>query len=95
MSARCCDDIAVHAHDGLTYKDGRRYEYRFHFEWRKPHAVVYTTAARAPWVKLNRYPGVVIGVALKAGRRRVLSILWGRPGKAYEVPAGSSSGAAS
>ncbi len=85
--SRCCDDVALHCHDGLTYKDGYRYEWRCRFEWRAPRAVVVHTADRCSWVKLNRYPGVVIGAVLKLGPRRGLSILWGRPGKTYEVPA--------
>lgn len=86
ITDRCCDDIAMHCHDGLTYRRGRRYEYRHRFEWRRPGLVVVHTADRCPWVKLNRYPGVVIGVVLKINARRGLSILWGRPGKTYEVP---------
>ena len=84
---RCCDDIALHCHDGLTFKDGRRYETKCRFEWRRPAAVVVRTADRCPWAKLNRYPGIVIGVVVKIGSRRGLSILWGRPGKTYEVSA--------
>lgn len=53
---------------------------RFRFHWRRPTARVYTTAERAPWAILNRYPGCVIGVGLKVGRRRQLSIVWGKPG---------------
>jgi hypothetical protein len=86
IGERCCDDIAVHCHDGLSYKDGRRYEWKVRFEWRRPRAVVVHTANRAPWVRLNRYPGVVIGAAFKLGARRQLSILWGRPGAPYEIP---------
>lgn len=41
--------------------------------------LVYRTADRPPLVKLNRYPGVVIGVAFRVGARRCLSITWRRP----------------
>lgn len=82
---RCCDDIAVHCHDGVTYKDGRPYVYRFAFEPRWPKAIVYRAAeSRRFRISLNRYPGVVIGIAFQAGAR-VLSVLWGRPGRIIEV----------
>ncbi len=83
---RCCDDVALHCHDGLTYKDGRRYEYKNRFRWRWPTALVYRTANRPPLVVLNRYPGIVIGIGFRVGTRRCLSIVWGRSGKSYEVP---------
>lgn len=82
---RCCDDIALHCHDGKTYKNGRRIEIRHRFEWRTPRAVICTAADRPPLVRLNRYPGAVIGIAFRIGARRCLSVLWGRPGKSYEV----------
>jgi hypothetical protein len=84
---RCCDDVALHCHDGKDYKDGRPYFYRFAFEPRRPKAVVYRAAeSRRLHVSLNRYPGVVIGVAFQVGAR-VLSVLWGRPGRIIEVEA--------
>jgi hypothetical protein len=84
---RCCDDIAVHCHDGLTYKDGRRYEWRCKFAWRWPKVVVCHAANRPPLVMLNRYPGIVIGIAIRLRGTRYLSVLWGRPNGIYEVAA--------
>lgn len=85
---RCCDDIAVHNHGGQTYKDGRPYAYRFAFEWQRPKAVVVHTAVNpAPLFVLNRYPGVVIGFAVRLWGRAALSVLWGRPGRIIEVSA--------
>jgi hypothetical protein len=92
MADQCCNDVAMHCHDGLTYKNGRRVEIRFRFRWRRPRAVVVTTADRAPWAVLNRYPGVLIGVAFKLGAHRMLSVLWGRPGEPYEVPVEATDG---
>lgn len=83
----CCDDVAVHSHDGgeNLWRDGRPYAYRHAFEWRRPTALVYEAAERRRFaVHLNRYPGVLIGVAFQVGRR-VLSILWGRPGRIIET----------
>lgn len=81
---RCCTDVAVHCHDGQTYRNGRPYAYRFAFQWRRPVARIYTAAVRRRFaVSLNRYPGVVIGVALQTGQR-VLSLVWGRPGRLIE-----------
>jgi hypothetical protein len=54
---------------------------RFEFEWRRPTVILYAAADRHLLrVTLNRYPGVVIGIAVHIGRR-VLSIVWGRPGR--------------
>nr|MDT0658015.1 hypothetical protein [Micromonospora sp. DSM 115978] len=93
MSARCCDDIAVHSHDGgrTLWRDGRGpFVHRFRFEWRRPALVVCRPAGPARVrVTLNRYPGVVIGLYLHLGRR-ALSLLWGRPGRPYEVPVAPS-----
>lgn len=84
-TGRCCSDIAVHCHDGQTYRNGKPYRYRHAFEWRKPKVTVYTAATRRRLaVHLNRYPGIVIGVAFQTGTR-VLSLVWGRPGKIIEV----------
>jgi hypothetical protein len=81
---RCCDDVAMHCHDGETYKDGRRYVYTFTFEPRRPQAHIYRAAVRRRFhVGLNRYPGVVIGIAFQVGSR-VLSLTWGSPGKVVE-----------
>jgi hypothetical protein len=79
--------VAIHCHDGKEYKNGRPYAYRHAFQLRWPKAIVYRAADRRRFhVALNRYPGVVIGVALQVGVR-VLSIVWGRPGRTIEVPA--------
>lgn len=45
------------------------------------HAIVYRTAFPAPWVAWNRYDcdPRPIGIALRVGRRRLLSIVWRRP----------------
>lgn len=59
--------------------------YRYQFRWRIPKAIIYRAAVkRHVSVKLNRYPGVVIGIGLQVGQR-VLSIVWGRPGRAIEI----------
>ena len=88
--ARCCDDVAMHNHGNQTYRDGRPYGWRCAFEWRRPHATVYTAAnPRRLAVHLNRYPGIVIGIAFQAGRR-VLSIVWGRPGRIIDDVAASN-----
>lgn len=74
----------MHRHDDQTYKDGRPYAYRHKFLWRRPKVHTYTAAQRRRFaVGLNRYPGVVIGVAFQSGRQ-VLSIVWGRPGRIIE-----------
>lgn len=82
---RCCDDVAMHCHDGNLYKDGRPYGYRHTFCWRLPQAVVVRPAERGFRIVLNRYPGIVIGLVVQVGARG-LSILWGRPGPVVEVP---------
>jgi hypothetical protein len=84
---RCCEDVAVHSHDGgkTLMRNGRPYRYRHAFEWRRPSANVYTAAERRVFrIGLNRYPGVVIGVGVQVGRR-VLSIRWGAPGRVIEL----------
>jgi len=86
MSEHCCDEVAIHGHDGVTYLRGKPYRYRHAFHWRRPFAHVYVAAVRRRFaVNLNRYPGVVIGVAFQVGRR-VLSVVWGRPGRTIEIP---------
>lgn len=83
--ARCCDEVAVHNHGNQTYRNGQPYAWRHAFEWRRPAAHVYVAAERRRFsVGLNRYPGVVIGAALQIGRR-VLSVVWGRPGRIIEI----------
>ncbi len=89
-ATRCCNDIAMHCHDGKTYRNGRRVEIKFRFEWRVPKVVVCTAADRPPLMGLNRYPGVVIGIAIRLIGNRYMSVLWGRPGKPYEQPGGST-----
>jgi hypothetical protein len=84
---RCCDDVAFHCHDGREYKNGRPYAYRHAFRPRWPRATIYRAAERRRFtIRLNRYPGVVIGFAVQLGAR-VLSIVWGRPGRVIEIPA--------
>lgn len=57
------------------------------FEWRRPKVHAYKAAqSRRFAVGLNRYPGVVIGVAFQVGRQ-VVSIVWGRPGRIIEETA--------
>jgi len=80
MTYRCCNDVAVHNHGNQTYRNGRPYGWRFAFEWRLPRIVLVRPARRQFSVVLNRYPGVVIGIAVYFGRRG-LSLLWGRPGR--------------
>jgi hypothetical protein len=88
-TSRCCDDIAMHCHSGVTYRAGRPVDLRFGFQWTRPRAAVIHLAERHRFrIALNRYPGVVIGVAIQVGTR-ALSILWGRPGKPIWVPLGS------
>lgn len=86
-----CVTFGVHCHgvlgepDYQLYRQGKPYHYRHAFQWRRPTAIVYTAATPHRFhVMLNRYPGVVIGIALQIGRR-VLSILWGRPGRMIET----------
>lgn len=57
------------------------FPHRFAFKWRRPAVRTVTSARdfRWPRVMLNRYPGIVIGVAAYY-RHRGLSLLWGRPG---------------
>lgn len=54
----------------------------FEKEWRMPALKVVTSARdfRWPHVYVNRYPGVVIGLAAYY-RQRGLSLLWARPGR--------------
>lgn len=83
----CCTDIAVHSHDGgrTMRKNGQPYTYRCAFEWRRPALKLVTAADRQPLrLVLNRYPGVVIDVALYF-RHRGLSLLWDRPGQIIET----------
>jgi hypothetical protein len=63
--------------------DETRYRYEFH--WRQPRLTVYRAATRHHVrTGLNRYPGVVIGAAVQVGWR-VVSLTWGRPGKAVPL----------
>lgn len=65
-------------------------DYRYAFHWRIPGALIYTAATRRRLhVTLNRYPGVVIGIAFQVGSR-VLSIVWGRPGRVIQEAAARS-----
>jgi hypothetical protein len=41
--------------------------------------LVYTTANRPPFIVPNRYPGGLIGIGIRVGRRRLLSIVWRKP----------------
>jgi hypothetical protein len=85
LTEPCCNDVAVHCHDGVAYKSGRLYTYRHAFEWRRPKAVIVHTADPMPLAVLNRYPGCVIGVCIRLRRRTGLSVLWGRPGRIIDT----------
>lgn len=85
----CCDERAMHGHPELgdphlAYFNGRPYHYRFAFEWRRPAIRRVTAAEQVTGLRLNRYPGVVIGVAAYI-RGHGLSLLWGRPGRAIQT----------
>jgi hypothetical protein len=85
----CCGERAFHGHPefgdpGLAYFNGRPYRYRHAFEWRRPALRRVTGADRITGVRLNRYPGVVIGVAAYL-RGHGLSLLWGRPGRTIQA----------
>lgn len=93
IKRRCCDDVAVHSHDGgkTLRKDGQLYTYRVAFEWRRPALKLVTAADRQPLrLVLNRYPGVVIGASLY-WRHRGLALLWGRPGRIIQTGSGGAS----
>ena len=48
--------------------------------WIRPRLDTYRAAERRRFqVVLNRYPGIVIGVAVQVGQR-VVGLRWGRPG---------------
>lgn len=64
---------------------------RFRFHWRRPKVLVVLAAERPPLFSLNRYPGVVIGCAVRLAGRRYLSVLWGRPGAARQASRGRGS----
>jgi hypothetical protein len=84
---RCCDDIAVHSHDGgrTLRKAGRPYSYRHAFKPSWPKLNTYRAAERRRLAfHLNRYPGVVIGAAVQVGAR-VFSLRWGRPGRVIQT----------
>lgn len=49
-------------------------------DWNSPVYPELAKTRRHLHVALNRYPGVVIGIAVQVGHR-VLSIVWGRPGR--------------
>lgn len=58
--------------------------YRYAFHWRRPRLTVYRAATRRTVAAgLNRYPGVVIGAYAQFGER-VVSLTWGRPGRAID-----------
>ena len=42
-------------------------------------ALVYETSGRAPWIVRNRYGRRTIGLAVKVGRRHLLSVVWRKP----------------
>jgi hypothetical protein len=88
MGERCCNDVAVHSHDGgvTLRRAGREYSYRHAFSFRRPRVHGYRAATVRPVaVRLNRYPGVIIGIAVQVGTR-VLSLVWGAPGRIVETP---------
>jgi hypothetical protein len=41
--------------------------------------LIYRTADAAPWFTWNRYPGSIIGFAVRVAPRHLLSIVWGKP----------------
>lgn len=56
--------------------------YRFAFRLRWPGACLVRSAVNPhPLFVLNRYPGVIIGFAVRLKGNLALSVLWGRPGK--------------
>lgn len=82
-----CVAFGMHGHgtqgtpDYQLYRSGQPVTYRHEFEWRWPTATIVRPATRRPFrVVLNRYPGVIIGVAVQIGAH-ALSVLWGRPGR--------------
>jgi hypothetical protein len=88
VTDRCCDDIAVHSHDGgLTMqRNGVPCTWRAEFQWRRPRLTWYRTADRYRFKSaLNRYPGIVIGAQIVIGHR-ALGVLWGRPGRIVYLP---------
>ncbi|MEW2474628.1 hypothetical protein AB0875_12635 [Micromonospora gifhornensis] len=83
-----CVDTAVHSHDGgrTLCQHGTKYVERCTFQWARPRVTAYRAAdPRTFAVRLNRYPGVVIGAAVQIGRR-VFGITWGRPGRRIRIP---------
>lgn len=82
----CCDDIAVHSHDGgkTLRKNGQPYAMRWSKTWAKPRFHTYraATAHRFRIIR-NRYGigdgyPVTIGVALHVGQR-VFGLTWAHP----------------
>lgn len=54
---------------------------RHEFHWKRPRFTTYRAADPRPLsVRLNRYPGIVIGISVKVGHR-ALGLTWGAPGK--------------
>lgn len=85
----CCDERAYHGHPELgdphkVYFRGRPFHYRHTLKWRWPKVARVRAADPITKVILNRYPGVVIGIAVYV-KGRGLSLLWARPGRAVQV----------
>lgn len=93
----CCDDIAVHSHDGgKTFrKNGEPHALRWSKTWAKPRVTAYIAAPpRRLRIVRNRYgtsdgPGVTIGIALHVGKR-VLGVTWAHPHSKGYTPADPS-----
>lgn len=84
-TALCCDDIAVHSHDGgkTLRRRGLPCDYRTAFDWRWPAVrICHPANPRPVAILLNRYHGMSfpIGIYVQV-HRRALSLLWGRPGR--------------
>jgi hypothetical protein len=72
-----------HRYDERLYRGGR-----FEFRWDRPKLTVYRAADPGFGFVLNRYPGIVIGIALRVNRR-VFGLTWGRPRwERLDAPAG-------
>jgi len=89
MTEPCCEERAYHGHPELgdpnqVYFRGRPFRYRHTLNWRWPAVMRVRAAAPLTKVVLNRYPGVVIGVAVYV-KGRGLSLLWARPGRTVQV----------
>ncbi|HEX6968924.1 MAG TPA: hypothetical protein VF174_08980 [Micromonosporaceae bacterium] len=82
-----CADSAVHSHDGgkTSCRLGRQFTTRFPLRWARPKIYTNLRARRYRFaVRLNRYPGCVIGAEFQVGAR-AFGLLWGAPGKPIEV----------